>query len=172
MGLLPSQQRLLELSTRLKSKMEIAVKAKTQTEDTIRIIIERAEAFERKHVQPGYYLEHDDNRDAGEEWCRKCVGRVRLEMQKEATDGKWHILRCDDTAAHDGLYRCARCGRHLHGWLTRYGAIDELSYFESDGFNRRKGEDCYVWYLCNESFCKGSSERIRLLAVAGIDSQG
>jgi hypothetical protein len=125
-------------------------------------ILRRADAFRAKHVRSGHYLENDAGEDSGVEYCSRCV-------KKAAREGDYkHIHSLDPSNDHDGLAHCYACDRLLLGWLTDYGAEEELAAFEEHGFNHRRGRDCWLWSLAMNNFLRGSDEYRRLLAVAGL----
>lgn len=132
-------------------------------------ILERAEAFERRKVRDGFYLENQAGEDASGEWCSRCVRKAAKGLNAEDPDNApWDRYQLDHSADHDCPARCDTCGADLAGWLTSYGAEEELAAFEEDGFNIRRGYDCYLWTLCENAWLPDDPRYKRLLAVAGI----
>lgn len=128
---------------------------KKTTEKRIASILKRASVFDKNHVKQPYYLEPD----FGETYCLRCA-------MKEAANGGGDLQIGDSSANHDTLCICDVCGVMLDGWLTDWGAMEELCVLEESGFNIRKGEDCYIWSLCENSFIEGTNESNRLIEVA------
>lgn len=133
------------------------MKIKQRTNKVVSIL-KRAEQFEKYHVHEAYYLEPDN----GETFCWKCVQKKmrRLLASKKLCE----IWRADQSASHDSPSTCDLCQRWLHGWLTDWGAKDVLGYLEED-FNLRRGQDCRLWMLCENSFVGGSEDYQRLLKL-------
>lgn len=135
------------------------------------IIRDRAAKYQEKQVRGGYYFEPDH----GDNACWPCLERLikagLVTKDESEVLPRWN--RGDDSADHDSLPRCeiysidgaGGCGRILHGWLTDYGANEELAHFEEHGFNIRRHEDCYIWDLLDVAFVTGSEEKKRLFAL-------
>lgn len=141
-------------------------------------ILVRAGKYEEKYVRDGFYFEPDH----GDTVCRACLGRlIAAELVGRfygvARPGQAAWFNDDPQADHDVSPRCLApafkidgkevgCGRHLHGWLTEYGARDELAAFEEGGFDIRNHEHCYLWTRCESAFGTESDEMRRLHSVA------
>lgn len=139
-------------------------------------IQDRARKYEAKHVRRGFYFEPDHSDTV----CRSCLDKL---LQSDlvlngdvAPPGKFVWFFDDPSASHDVMPRCEvasieghhGCGRMLLGWLTKYGAENELAWFEGEGFNIRNYEHCYIW-LCIENAVSEQSDEFRhLLVLAGI----
>lgn len=142
-------------------------------------ILKRADRFEAKRVHRGFYFEPDH----GDTVCERCLDklvRAGLVVRDDPKDGQAEWYCEDPSADHDSQPLCEAptfkiggkevgCGRWLQGWLTGYGAREELSHFEENGFSVRKGEHCYIWMLCENAFAEDSDEMRRLLKLARID---
>lgn len=148
----------------------IRLKLTPEQQARVDTILRRASVYERKHVAQGYYIEDKDGRDPGEEWCRRHATQEAELLSEKEPAREWEIVCVDNSANHDSPYRCEKCGKYLYGWLTDYGAEEELEYLETEGFNARKGEHCYLWMLCENSFLQDSDEYRRLLKLAGIEA--
>ncbi len=120
-------------------------------------VLARAAKYESNHVRQGYYVEPDH----GEHFCDRCA---KKEIATAKADELYHL---DPSANHDSFCACCRCGVTLHGWLTDWGASEELACLEDDGFNARRHMDCYLWMLCENSFLQDSEEMRRLLRLLG-----
>lgn len=131
----------------------------------VNAVLSRADAYERKHVRHGYYLEHEGGRDAGEEWCERCVKVVR---QEKSDADQWRVKQCDPSANHDCPCHCAKCGRALFGFLTDYGMREELDHYQTHGLNLRRGYECYLWGLCHTAAVEGSPEWNVLLGLLNL----
>jgi len=128
---------------------------------TISTIFDRANAFQKKHVLWAYYVDPDNGLD----FCEKCA-------HAEVSRGKAErVCVADQSADHDSPPTCYECHRWLQGFLTDYGAREELACLEEDGFNARRHQDCWLWSLCANAFLEDSDEYRRLLAVAGVESK-
>ncbi len=82
--------------------------------------------------------------DLGSEWCGDCgyykVRNMRSHDRKRrrhyTLDGGWRT-------EEEGFRYCTSCGCRLDVSLTDYGARDELSRYEDDGFTTSVGCDAY-----------------------------
>lgn len=125
---------------------------------TITAILRRADNFQRHHVKQPYHVEPDD----GEDLCEVCA-RARLAAGK--CESVWPTPR---DVHYDSPLICVECGCLLAGWLTDYGAEEELAHLEEQGFDPEKPEDCWRWMLAENSFMEGSEEHGRLMRLAGL----
>lgn len=128
---------------------------------TEEMIFERSKRYEDAHVQHGYYIEDANGSDDGDDYCGPCADRTL--RQKPESEGweRWHM---DDSAHHDYFPRCEICGVRLAGWLTDYGAEQELEYREREGFDFDCDEDCYDWCQMENSLLPDSEEMVTLTA--------
>lgn len=131
-----------------------------------RKIKERAALYEEKHVERGYYFIPDH----GETACYACKEKFR--KKGFVRDGvTFECRREDPDWDRDNLPRCdlddAGCGKILYGWVTMYGAREELAALE-ESFDIRNHRDCYLWTVVENTLVPGTELHDRLLAVAGI----
>lgn len=69
-----------------------------------------------------------DRADAGPDYCRKCADAAVDAGKGEFVDGGWGGQECDS------IPYCEGCGAALSGWLTDYGAAEELRHYRTQQF--------------------------------------
>lgn len=82
------------------------------------------------------------NGDHGREWCPDCgrfkVRNLRRHDRRRRDD---YILDGGWRTSHDTMPMCANCGALLSGYLTGYGASQELDYYEDTGLSNNPPVD-------------------------------
>lgn len=63
---------------------------------------------------------------SGDDLCRECAEKVVAAGKGEFVDGGWGAQECDCIPYCDG------CGALLSGWLTDYGAEEELAHYREN----------------------------------------
>ena len=128
-----------------------AISAELQA--AINTIFDSAERYRAEQVHDLRYLESDE----GIDYCAVCAEKQSLTEGGVRTWG-------GNGADHDCIPHCYGCGCTLDGWLTDYGATDELGCLENE-FDLQRDADCYAWMLCENSFPYNSEKYSRLVAL-------
>lgn len=81
-----------------------------------------------KRAVPAYFVDDDQDRDTGVDYCREHADTLAAERRADGVVGVY--IGRQETC--DGSSWCETCGQRLHVYLTDFGVDSELGITETD----------------------------------------